>query len=95
VESVLAVLGSIVAGFAALDALRAGHGAGERTLRAVGGGALLLLAIVAAGGGAYAGATMAGAVALPLLVAPALPRIFSHAGRLQANRHGHARPHET
>lgn len=94
-ESLLAVVGSVLAGFAALDALRPGRGAGERALRGIGGGALLALAIAAASTGAYAGATIAGAVALPLLVAPVLPRIFSHVGRLQANRHGHARPHQT
>lgn len=73
----LAVMGAALAGLAALEAVRPARGAADRMLRAIGGGALLILAAVATASGAYAGAAIAGAVALPLLLAPALPWAFS------------------
>jgi hypothetical protein len=85
----LAVMGAALAGFAALDAVRPARGAADRTLRAVGGGALLALSIAAAAAGAVAGAVIAGLVALPLLLAPALPWAISRiAARAPEADHG-------
>lgn len=93
-ESVLTVVGAILAGFAVLDSLRSGGGAAERMLRAVGGGSLLVLSMVALASGAAAAALLSAAVGVPLLAGPALPWAFSRMPRLQANRHRDARAHQ-
>jgi hypothetical protein len=93
-ESVLTVVGAVLAGFAVLDALRSGGGVAERLLRVVGGGSLLVMAVVALENGASAAALLSAAVGVPLVAGSALPWVFSRMPRLQANRHGNARAHQ-
>jgi len=80
----LAVMGAALAGLAGVPAMRPARGAADLALRAVGGGGLLALAVAAAAAGAVAAAVIASAVALPLVLGPAVPWVFSRAAALDA-----------
>jgi hypothetical protein len=84
----LVVLGAVLATVAGLRGLRPASGAGDRALRVVGGGGLLALAVAALAGGSPAGAAIAAAAGLPLLLGSTLPWLLSRAGPVIAGVRG-------